>query len=91
MPATSVNELLLIAAILIFGGLGSIFWIWMLVDCLQRRSLERAARVRWALLIAFTHWLGAGIYYVFSRNRAPGEVGAPPMAAHPPDPSLRSG
>ncbi|HSC21990.1 MAG TPA: PLD nuclease N-terminal domain-containing protein [Solirubrobacterales bacterium] len=89
MPATSAQELLLIATVLVFGGLGSLFWIWMLVDCL--RSLEGAARVRWALLIAFTHWLGAGIYFLFGRNRALGDVGTPPMAAHPPDPSLRSG
>ena len=68
MPVGSVQDLLLIAAILVFGGLGSLFWIWMLVDCLQSRTLKKAVRMRWAVVIAVTHWLGAGIYFVWGKQ-----------------------
>jgi hypothetical protein len=90
VPAASTEEILLIVAILLFGGLGSLFWIWMLVDCLQRRSLAREARIRWALLIGVTHWVGAGIYF-FWRRRAPDAAGTTPLIVSPPDPSLHSG
>jgi hypothetical protein len=89
VPAASATEILLIAAIVLFGGLGSLFWIWMLADCLQSRSLARKARIRWALLIGVTHCVGAGIYF-FWRRRTPDAAGTNPLIASPPDPSLHS-
>lgn len=68
MPAVSVRELLIVGAILLFGGIGSLFWIWMLVDCLRSARLETAVRIRWAVVIAVTHWLGAGIYYFWGKR-----------------------
>lgn len=74
MPAISARELLILGAILVLGGMGSLFWIWMLVDCLRSTRLETAVRIRWAVIIAATHWLGAGIYYLWGK-RSPSAAG----------------
>jgi hypothetical protein len=41
------------------------FWIWMLVDCIQREfpPKEQNAKIVWILVIIFAHWLGALIYF----------------------------
>ena len=47
--------------------LGTVFWIWMIVDCviMERSSNEK---VIWILILIFTHVLGALIYF-FVRKR----------------------
>lgn len=44
-----------------------VFWIWMLVDCAQNEPSEGNDKVIWILVIIFTHWLGALIYF-FARR-----------------------
>ena len=46
------------------------FWIWMLVDCLTKESREGQDRLLWTLVIIFTKFLGAALYY-FLRYRRP--------------------
>jgi hypothetical protein len=44
------------------GGIAlTVFWIWMLVDCVTAEPIE--SRVLWVLLIVFLGWFGALIYY----------------------------
>ena len=43
------------------------FWVWMLVDCLMKEPSEGNDKVIWALVIVFTHLLGALIYYFLRR------------------------
>ena len=47
--------------------LGTVFWIWMIVDCAthERNSTEK---IVWIVIIVFTHLLGALIYF-FVRRR----------------------
>lgn len=47
--------------------LGTVFWIWMLIDCAKNEP-EGEDRVIWILIIALTHLIGAAIYY-FARRR----------------------
>ena len=58
--------------ICVFGGLigiaGFVLWIWMLVEVLTRETDEGNSRLVWALVIVFTHWIGA-LVYVFARRR----------------------
>ncbi len=62
----------MIVAILLIGGLGTPFWVWMLVDCLQSQSFDgQADRIRWAVGIALTHVLGAAVYFFYRRGRRP--------------------
>jgi hypothetical protein len=49
------------------GIFGSIFWIWMLIDCAKHEPREGNDRIVWVLIIAITHFLGAMIYY-FARR-----------------------
>jgi hypothetical protein len=57
--------------LLILGIIASIFWIWMLIDCLMS-SLPSTEKLIWALVILFLHVLGAIIYFFVVRNgRAP--------------------
>lgn len=45
-----------------------ILWIWMLVDAIRNNELNGWARVGWAVLIWFTHWIGALIYFCVARK-----------------------
>ncbi len=51
----------------IVGLAGTVLWIWMLVEVLTRENDENNNRLVWALVIVFTHWLGALIYLVARR------------------------
>jgi hypothetical protein len=50
------------------GILGTIFWIWMLVDCLTNEPNEGNDKVIWVLVIIFTHFIGALIYFFVRKN-----------------------
>ncbi len=57
--------------IFLFFGLFSLialaFWVWMLVEVLTRETDEGNSRLVWALVIVFTHWIGALIYLLVRR------------------------
>ena len=44
-----------------------VFWIWMLVDCIKNEPSEGNEKIIWVLVIIFTHWLGALLYYLIRR------------------------
>ena len=43
------------------------FWIWMLVECVTKESNQGNDRIVWLLIILFTNWIGALIYYFVRR------------------------
>lgn len=51
----------------LIGVLGSIFWIWMIVDCATKEPSETNDKLIWLLVIIFTHFIGALIYYLVRR------------------------
>ena len=51
-----------------FGLAALAFWIWMLVEVLTRETDEGNNRLIWALVIVFTHWIGALIYLLVRRQ-----------------------
>ena len=53
---------------LILAILATVFWIWMLIDCLTS-SREAIEKLIWLLVIFFLHILGALIYYFVGRNQ----------------------
>jgi Phospholipase_D-nuclease N-terminal len=63
----SLALLCLFGTIFIIGILGSIFWIWMLIDCLTKEPDEGNSKLAWALTILFLHFIGASIYYFVRR------------------------
>ena len=50
------------------GLAGLVLWIWMLVEVLTRETVEGNNRLIWALVIVFTHWIGALIYLLVRRQ-----------------------
>ena len=50
------------------GLLASVFWLWMLVDCLTS-SLPATEKLVWAIVIIFLHLLGAILYFALPRAR----------------------
>ncbi len=46
---------------------GTAFWIWMIVDCAQNEPSTGNDKIVWLLILIFTHWLGALIYFFVRR------------------------
>ncbi len=44
------------------------FWVWMLIDCAQAPEDPANNRVAWILILVFTHWLGALLYFFIVRQ-----------------------
>ena len=51
----------------VIGIIASIFWIWMLIDCLAS-SMPTNEKVLWFLVIFFLHFIGAVVYYVMRKS-----------------------
>jgi len=45
----------------------TIFWIWVLVDCITKESAEGNDKIAWTLVILFAPLLGAVLYYFVRR------------------------
>jgi len=50
------------------GLAGLALWVWMLIEILTRETDEGNNRLIWALVIVFTHWVGALIYLLVRRQ-----------------------
>ena len=46
---------------------GTVLWIWMLVDVLQKEVDEQNTKLIWVLVIVLTGWIGALIYLFVRR------------------------
>jgi hypothetical protein len=60
-------SILIIFAVLAIGILSTLFWIWMLIDCATKEPAEGNNKTVWILIILFTHFIGALIYYIVRR------------------------
>ena len=60
---------LLLAILAVVGLVIFAFWIWMLVHCLQNQALSGNEKLVWVLVIVFTHFLGAVIYFFVGRTK----------------------
>ena len=74
--AAQINWFSLIAAVSVgLGVLGTIFWVWMLVDCATKEPEEGNSKVVWTIIIVFTHLVGAAIYFFVRRPQRRAESG----------------
>lgn len=55
--------------LIFFGGgvLGTIFWIWMLIECATKEPSQGNDKLIWVIIILLTHLLGAAIYFFVRR------------------------
>ena len=73
--ATAFNWFIVIAAVSVgLGVLGTIFWVWMLVDCATKEPEEGNSKVVWTIIIVFTHLVGAAIYFFVRRPQRRAEA-----------------
>jgi len=54
---------------IIFGVLYLIFWIVMLVDCIQNPRLNDTERVVWVLVLLIAQFIGPILYFFIGRKR----------------------
>ena len=47
---------------------GTLFWIWMLTDCIQHETSTQQ-RLMWAVIIALGHVIGGLAYFFLRRPR----------------------
>ena len=57
---------LVLLAITVFGTL---FWIRMLSDALNRKFENENDKIAWVLVITFTHGIGAMLYYKLVKTK----------------------
>lgn len=68
-------ELFFVVPVMLLALFATCFWVWMLVDCaLHETSTDD--KVVWILIILFTHFLGALLYFIFRRPRRGGGGGS---------------
>lgn len=47
--------------------LGTIFWVWMIIDCATNEPSQDTNKIVWILVIVLTHLVGAAIYFFVRR------------------------
>jgi hypothetical protein len=60
--------------LIVFGALATVFWIWMLIHAVTNKGLGDGEKIAWVLVILFTHFIGALIYFVVGRPRGTAAV-----------------
>jgi Phospholipase_D-nuclease N-terminal len=46
---------------------GTVFWIWMLIDCLTKEPSEGNDKIIWVLVMIFLPAIGSIVYYFIRR------------------------
>jgi hypothetical protein len=60
-------SLLFLCGVAAIAILGTLFWLWMIVDCATHESSGSNQQIVWLLIIIFTHLIGAILYYFIRR------------------------
>jgi hypothetical protein len=68
-------ELVILLPVFLVGVVATLFWIWMLIDCVTKENNEGNNRLIWVLIIIFAHWIGALIYLIVRRPQRVAETG----------------
>ena len=67
MEFVGIGILLIWLMIMAFAVASFGFWIWMLIDCITKESSEGNDKLIWILVIVFTNFVGAPLYYFVRR------------------------
>jgi hypothetical protein len=68
-------ESLFVLSFLLLALVGTVFWVWMLVECATREPDLGNQKLTWILIILFSHLIGALIYFFVRRPQRLAEVG----------------
>ena len=72
LELTMIFHLLIVA--LMLGA--SIFWVFMIIECATKEATSGNDKLIWILIVIFTHWIGALLYYFVRRPQRIAELGA---------------
>jgi hypothetical protein len=64
------------AVFLVLAMASTYFWVVMIIECATKESNAGNDKVIWILIIIFTHWVGALLYYFVRRPQRIAELGA---------------
>lgn len=67
--------LIIFTLLIIVNILGFVFWVWTIIDCATNEPSEGNDKIIWILIIIFTNWLGALIYFLVRRPTRIKELG----------------
>ena len=69
LPAIGLTLFLVMVIIIL---LASIFWLWMVVDAAMNPRLSDTEKIVWVLIVLFTHFIGAVVYFFVARPKKAG-------------------
>jgi len=72
----TIGDMIGLLFFLVFAIGGTIFWVLMIIECATKESSQGNNKLIWILIIIFTHWIGALVYYVVRRPQRIAELGA---------------
>ena len=52
----------------LIGIITTIFWLWMLIDCITNTAINGTEKIIWVLVVIFTHFIGALLYFFIARG-----------------------
>lgn len=64
---TGIGIFFFAAVMMIISLGGTAFWVWMLVDCAVNEPSQGNDKLIWILILVFTQFIGALIYYIVRR------------------------
>ena len=64
-----ILELFLVLFLAPLALLTFAFWIWMLVHAITNNGLTDIEKLIWVIVILFTHFIGAVIYFFVGRTK----------------------
>jgi len=53
---------------MLIGALLFVFWIWMIVDCAQRKFRNSTEKIVWIIVVVLGGWIGALVYFFVVKN-----------------------
>ena len=68
MPMLFSGLFFIVIFVVAISLLSTAFWIWMTVDCIMNKRLSDMQKALWVVLILFTHFIGALIYFFAGRQ-----------------------
>jgi hypothetical protein len=68
MPMVFYSASMIFVCLLGFIIAATIFWVWMLVDCVVNKRISDNQKAIWILVMIFTHLLGALLYLFLGRS-----------------------
>ena len=74
-PWAALLPFLILVPLLLVGLVLFAFWIWMLIDCATKEPSQGNDKIIWILIIVFTHWIGALIYFLVRRPQRKRDFG----------------